>query len=195
MNNKLAKKVVPLKRNKAKTRQKDIEETKSVLNKAVVSKKIKKAKVSDGEDYRTEKRKTGDIGENVACTFLVKQGFKVLQRNFLKPFGELDVIALKDGVYHFIEVKTVTQFGGTVVELSEIGEPDVTHETSRLIMDEYRPEDNLHPWKLKRITRVIQAYIVENRLFEMEWKFDVVTVSLNMDTRLAKVNFIEDTVL
>ena len=59
-------------------------------------------------DNRTNKRKIGDIGENIACMFLVKRGFKVIGRNYLKKWGEIDIIAEKQGILHFVEVKSVT---------------------------------------------------------------------------------------
>ncbi len=47
----------------------------------------------------------GDKGENLAVKFLISKGYKILNRNFRCPFGEIDVIASKDGVIVFVEVK------------------------------------------------------------------------------------------
>ena len=51
-------------------------------------------------------RKVGNIAEDKAVSFLEKNGFKILKRNFYSRFGEIDIIALKDNVLHFIEVKS-----------------------------------------------------------------------------------------
>ena len=48
---------------------------------------------------------SGILGEDKACAFLKKQGFKILKRNFHSKFGEIDIIATKDEILHFIEVK------------------------------------------------------------------------------------------
>ena len=48
---------------------------------------------------------SGILGEDRACVFLKKQGFDILARNFRSKFGEIDIIALKDEILHFIEVK------------------------------------------------------------------------------------------
>ncbi len=48
---------------------------------------------------------SGILGENKACAFLKKQGFNILQRNFHSKFGEIDIIAKKGEILHFIEVK------------------------------------------------------------------------------------------
>ena len=53
-----------------------------------------------------EKRKLGASGEAKACKYLKKNGYKILERNFKNPFGEIDIIASKDDITAFIEVKT-----------------------------------------------------------------------------------------
>ena len=50
---------------------------------------------------------SGKKGENEAICFLKKSGYKILERNYLKPYGEIDIIAKdKSGTLCFIEVKT-----------------------------------------------------------------------------------------
>jgi len=137
-------------------------------------------------DKRTEKRKIGDTGEEMACMFLVKRGFEIVERNYSKKWGEIDIIARINTKLHFIEVKTVTR------------EPYSTN------VDDYQPEDNLHPWKLERLSRVIQTYLLGYRpsgakssgvAGETDWQFDVATVYLNLKTKEAKVNYLEDIIL
>ncbi|TKX30804.1 YraN family protein [Campylobacter estrildidarum] len=48
---------------------------------------------------------SGVIGEDKACAFLKKRKFEILERNFHSKFGEIDIIAQKDEILHFIEVK------------------------------------------------------------------------------------------
>lgn len=49
---------------------------------------------------------TAVLGENAACQYLKVRGFTILERNFRKGYGEIDIIALKGKVLIFIEVKT-----------------------------------------------------------------------------------------
>lgn len=51
-------------------------------------------------------RTKGLLAEELACQFLVAQGCALLERNFHCRFGEIDIIALKEGVLHFVEVKS-----------------------------------------------------------------------------------------
>src|SRR5680860_1651073 len=95
--------------------------------------------------------KTGQIGEDLAVHYLKNKGFKVLDRNYWKPFGEIDIVVKKDGIVYFIEVKTVTRDSF-----------DVNHGTK----DDYEPEDNMHLWKRQRLGRVIQVYLSEKGIGE-----------------------------
>ena|SRR3990167_758525 len=128
-------------------------------------------------DKRTEKRKLGDMGENITCDFLVKRGFEVVERNYLKKWGEIDIVAKKSGILHFVEVKSVQSKDVYVSK-----------------RDNYRPEDNLHPWKLKRLSRVIQTYLLSKR-WDGEWQLDIITVKMDMDTRKARVELLEDIII
>lgn len=135
------------------------------------------------EDNRTEKRIIGDLGEDKACEFLMKQGFAIIERNYLKKWGEIDIITRKGQKLHFIEVKTVSHL------------PFVTQGTRET--DNYRPEDNIHHWKLKRLSRVIQTYLLGYRggTRETDWQFDVITVYLESRTGESEIEYLEDIII
>lgn len=126
---------------------------------------------------RTQKRFIGDVGEEIACRFLMKQGFEVVGRNYLKKWGEIDIIARKSGELHFVEVKTV-QTG------------NVSGETG------YRPEENVHPAKLKRLARAVQSYLMDKGVSDtIPWQIDVVTVRLDLRDKKAKVDVLENVII
>ncbi len=52
------------------------------------------------------KKNIGDWGEEQAGRFLERQGFKIVERNYHAVAGEIDIVAVKNGDYYFIEVKT-----------------------------------------------------------------------------------------
>lgn len=133
----------------------------------------------EAQDKRTAKRKLGDIGENIACQFLEKHGFEVVERNYLRKWGEIDIVAKKVSVIHFVEVKSVSC---------------VTLPVQGLALDSFRPEDNMHPWKLKRLSRTIQTYLLHKKL-DCDWQLDLVTVKMDMKTRHARVEMIENIVI
>jgi len=49
--------------------------------------------------------KKGKVGENLACNYLVKNGYKIIERNFRSKFGEIDIVALDGKTLCFVEVK------------------------------------------------------------------------------------------
>ena len=131
---------------------------------------------------RTQKQIIGALGEEIASKFFVGKGFEIITRNYLKKFGEIDVIAKKSDKIHFVEVKTVS-----CENLKEVASESG---------DSFRPEDNVHPWKLKRLARTIQVYLSENdKGQESDWQFDVATVFLDMKSRRARVKILEDIIL
>jgi putative endonuclease len=57
------------------------------------------------------------IGEDLACEFLKKKGYKIIERNFRKGYGEIDIICIKNKTLVFVEVKTRTSKSfGTPIE-------------------------------------------------------------------------------
>lgn len=120
---------------------------------------------------QTVKQKIGEIGENIAVKHLVKHFFEILDRNYRKKWGEIDVIAKKDGVLHFVEVKTVS-------------------------CETAQPEENVHFWKRQRLSRAIQTYLAEKNVScETEWQMDVMAIFLDIQTRKAKIRITENVIL
>jgi len=54
------------------------------------------------------KKRLGKIGETLACEYLLNHHYTIVERNFQKRYGELDIIAVKDKILVFVEVKTGT---------------------------------------------------------------------------------------
>ena len=55
-------------------------------------------------------RAKGDIAETKACNYLLENGYQVIERNFYSRFGEIDIIAFKDEILHFVEVKSALDY-------------------------------------------------------------------------------------
>lgn len=57
----------------------------------------------------------GKESEQKACEFLISQGFQIVEQNFFaKKLGEIDIIALKNGIYHFVEVKSSIDYESAI---------------------------------------------------------------------------------
>ncbi|GGD41984.1 UPF0102 protein [Malaciobacter pacificus] len=56
-------------------------------------------------------KQKGDEAENKAISFLEDTSFKIIEQNYYaKKLGEIDIIAIKDNIYHFIEVKSASDY-------------------------------------------------------------------------------------
>lgn len=125
---------------------------------------------------KTEKRKLGDKGEDFFVKHLVKHNYKILDRNYLKKWGEIDVVAKKDNIFHFFEVKTVRR---KLYGKENLGFHD--------------PEENVHKWKRQRLARTIETYLAEKRISEdAEWQADVAAVFLDLNTGEHTIRITED---
>jgi len=121
-------------------------------------------------------KEVGDLGESIASNFLISKGFSVLDRNYRKKWGEIDVVSQRGEILHFVEVKTVTRekWGSNSSENS------------------FRPEENVHPGKIKRLSRTINSYLLEKNLEDVDWQIDLVAVVLDVENKKAHVRFLEN---
>jgi putative endonuclease len=99
------------------------------------------------------KLQLGKEGERVAERFLEKKGYRLVERNYRCPLGELDLIVLDRRVVVFVEVKTRTGHG--------FGSP--------LEAVEFR--------KQRKMIQAAQFFLAERRLQQRDARFDVVGVS------------------
>jgi putative endonuclease len=120
------------------------------------------------------KKEVGRIGEKIASEFLVRKGFEIIDRNFRKPWGEIDIIALKGDIVRFVEVKAVSR--------------DTSSGISREMP--YQPEEMAHTSKLEKVARTAQSYM-DGAGDKREFQIDVVTVILNTTTREARCTLYE----
>ncbi|MBI3357991.1 MAG: YraN family protein [Nitrospirae bacterium] len=95
---------------------------------------------------------TGLEGEAIAAEFLIKRGYKIVEKNFKCPVGEIDLIAWEGKTLVFVEVKarSSSQFGG--------------------------PEGAVTPQKQEKLNRVALAYLQQKRLSTSLCRFDVVGI-------------------
>ena len=113
------------------------------------------------------RKNTGKGGEEVACQFLTRKGYKLIERNYRRKWGEIDIIAEKDGTVRFVEVKAVSRES-----------------------EDYRPEELLHISKLRKVARTAALYMEEHK-DNREYQLDAVTVIMNAETRMARCKLFE----
>ena len=109
-----------------------------------------------------QKARIGTLGENIACDFLSKKEYKILQRNFKARYGELDIIAIHNTTLVFIEVKTRTnlRFG--------------------------TPEEAITPRKLHELVQTAQYYVILHPELPKLMRIDVIGIMMDEDTEEVK---------
>ena len=138
--------------------------------------------------FTSETQKIGEMGENIATRFLMKHNFSILDRNYTKKWGELDIVAEKNNKLYFIEVKSVSRETLNTFIPKSYNDSDDRYQ--------HRPEDNMHPWKLKRMSRTIQTYLLSKNIDEeKEWQVDLLVVYICQKEKKAKVKVVSDIIL
>jgi len=131
---------------------------------------------------RSNNQKIGQTGEAVAVRYLENKNFSILDRNYRKKWGEIDVVARgTDKKVHFVEVKAVSY--ETKLNL-----------TAAINSRAWRPEENVHPYKLKKLNRAIDSWLSENQ-YDGEWCIDVIAVRLVPREKYATVKYIPNVIL
>jgi len=101
----------------------------------------------------TVSRALGGEGEELAVRYLKRQGYRIIERNFHCPLGEIDVIARHGGYLVFVEIK------------------------SRSSSDFGFPHEAVHYYKQRRIIRAAMVYLARHRLNDnVLARFDVVAI-------------------
>lgn len=136
-----------------------------------------------GKAFGKHRKWIGAIGEALIVKHLKGKGFVHIESNYLKKYGELDIIMENNGITHFIEVKTVSH----EMSRSSTG----TYKFIRQL-DAFTPEENVSPRKMHKISRMIRVYIEEHRISEGEWQFDVGVVYLDIKNQKAVIKLIKD---
>ena len=114
------------------------------------------------------KKQTGDAGEKYCVKYLKKHGYKVICRNYRKPYGEIDIVASKGDLLCFVEVKT--RHNGSLTE----------------------PYEAVDFKKQRRLIKAAQSYLTENNV-ESYCRFDVCEVITDKDTlKLIDIRYIEN---
>jgi len=109
----------------------------------------------------------GKKGEDIASKFLEISGFEVVERNYVCPLGEIDIVAKKDEIRHFVEVK------------------------SRANLDYGKPPEVVNIFKQRKVRMLANYYMMVNR-HEDDAVCDIVGVVYDPINRKYSVSSIEN---
>jgi len=112
---------------------------------------------------RDPRQTLGQLGEDLACRELRRRGYEILERRYRTRLGEIDIVAVHDGVLVFVEVKARAgqAFGS--------GAEAVT------------------AWKQRQVAQVAAEFVARRRLHDRPCRFDVVSVAVTGDQARVEV--------
>lgn len=120
------------------------------------------------ETNKNSLKTTGAAGEEYAAEYLVNHGFIIRDRNATSRWGEIDIIAEKNGKIHFVEVK------------------------SRIHLRQGMPYEAVRIPKLSHLMRTIQHYVLINHLHKAKLQLDVISILLNKELELLELKVYEN---
>ena len=117
-----------------------------------------------------KRRETGILGEKIACDFLGRNGYQIVETNYRCPGGEIDIIAQQQDTLVFVEVRTKksSRFG--------------------------TPEESITPNKMEKLRTVAAHYGQNRKNLPVNWRIDVVAIQMNNRGRVSRIELIENAV-
>lgn len=110
----------------------------------------------------------GKLGEEIAARYLQRKGYKIIEMNFRKRWGEIDIIGLDNETLAFIEVKT------------------------RMEYDTVTPEQSITPWKIRSLKKSALFYKNMHQELPEALRIDFVGIVLNETYKPTRINLIKN---
>jgi putative endonuclease len=123
-----------------------------------------------------DKKGIGNFGERVAENYLKKNGYQILDRNFVFRIpenpqkGEIDIVAKKGDTISFIEVKTLKRKEG------------------------FLPEDKVNFSKRKKLRVAAESWLMKNKVpLNSKWQIDVISIKIDSGKKV-KIDHFENAI-
>lgn len=123
---------------------------------------------------KTVNRKIGDFGENLACDFLERNGYRIIDRNFLSKYGEIDIICTKFSKkfnreeMFFVEVKT-------------------RNKNKKI----FYPENAVNCFKKDRLQKTAEIYLNINCYKNVFYSFSCIAIIIDKKNKKVSIKFFE----
>ncbi|SCZ04642.1 putative endonuclease [Paenibacillus polysaccharolyticus] len=115
------------------------------------------------------RQQKGKIGEEEACRWLVNQGYSILQRNWRCRSGEVDIIAVREDLLIFVEVRSRSSNSGFGT-----------------------PQESVDQRKMQQVRSTAGVYIQMSGEHTRQIRFDVIAVMMNHFGKIMSINHLEN---
>jgi len=123
-----------------------------------------------------DSKQIGNLGEKVAENYLKNKGYKILDRNYeFRIFGapqkgEIDIIAQKNNIINFVEVKTLKN------------------------ADNFLPEEKVDFQKQRKLVKAAESWLMKKKIpLDTQWQIDIIAVEISQNNK-AKIRHLENAV-
>ena len=117
-----------------------------------------------------KRKERGTLGERIAAEYLRGLGYKILETNFRRPEGEIDIVAQDGDCLVFVEVRTrkSASFG--------------------------TPEESVTAAKRERLISLVLAYLQTHSNLPSLWRIDVVAIELDPKEQVSRIELIQNAI-
>ena len=123
-------------------------------------------------------KQLGILGEQIAEDYLKNKGYQILDKNYFSristgpKIGEVDIVAKKNDIISFIEVKTL-----------------------RLVQNEpFSPEEKVDFGKQRKLVKTAESWLMKKKIpLNSKWQIDVIAIELNLNKKV-KINHFENAI-
>ena len=125
-------------------------------------------------------KQIGNLGERIAERYLQKKGYRILEKNYFFRIpgnpqkGEIDIIAKKQNIICFVEVKTLGLRGRDAL---------------------IAPEERVDWLKQRKIIKTAESWLMKNKIpLDVKWQIDVVSIRIDLENKKAKIRHFKNAV-
>jgi putative endonuclease len=118
--------------------------------------------------FTSSTRQIGNNAEDLACEYLSKRGYKILDRNYTIRGGEIDIVASKSREIIFVEVK------------------------ARYNHSFGLPIESITPWKIRALQKTAQFYLSQHKKLGIGYRFDLVSIDYADSFKDPKIEVVEN---
>ncbi|HUW24737.1 MAG TPA: YraN family protein [Patescibacteria group bacterium] len=110
----------------------------------------------------------GKLGERIAANYLSSRGYRIIEMNFYKRWGEIDIVARDDDTLVFVEVKT------------------------RMVGDRISPEESITAHKINSLKKSALFYKMKHPELPEALRIDFVGIELDEGLKAKRINLIKN---
>ena len=146
-------------------------------------------------------KELGNLGEKIACEYLVGKGFKILGRNYRISFGEIDIIANKKPallhkIFQILNPRWAGLFSGARHIFQKNGSTIHFVEVKTIVQnDGFFPEDRVDYTKQRKLVNLARIWLQKNKYRQHQpYQIDIIGISVDENAKLVKLHYFPNAV-